>query len=120
MATEQRVDGSECEDLKNPTFNFEQNTLSHAQLKMRQSQELHKLKLQQGKNQMIRGRILDAIGQTEGTRGRLERQQLAGPTNIEEEGNVPEEARLNDTLTRCVKQLSVLNANLQTKLQERF
>ena len=73
LATEQRVDDQECDELKNPTFNFEQNTLSHAQLKMRQSQELHKLKLQQGKNMHVRGRILEAIGQTEGTRGRLER-----------------------------------------------
>ena len=40
--------------------------------------------------------------------------------NAQDEGNVSEETRLNDTLTRCVKQLSALNANLQTKLQERF
>lgn len=50
----------------------------------------------------------------------MERRQLVGQANILEEGNISEEARLNDTLTRCVKQLSALNANLQTKLQERF
>jgi len=71
LATEQRVEDSDSE-LKNPTFNFEQNTLSHAKDKMRQSQEFHKLKLQQEKNKKIRDRLLDEIGQTDVTRKNLE------------------------------------------------
>lgn len=84
---------------------------------MRQSQELHKLKLQQEKNKKIRGRLLDEIGQTDKTKKNLANyfgveltdRRLSGASDARE-----------DTLARLGQQLSALNANLQSKLQERF
>lgn len=111
LATEQRADDTDYE-LKDPTYNFERNTQSHAKDKLRQSQEFHRLKIQQEKNKKIRGRILGEIEQTDRTKQNLANNFGLGDASDRQRDSRRSWDAQQDTLTKLGEQLSALNANL--------